>query len=133
MKKIDYKKLKPRQQENYNFQKISGVLADYGFNTLRLSDDWQGADFIANHIDGKTFLKVQLKGRLSFYKKYINKDIWICFPYKKDWYLLPHDEAFEELKTVMKWHKSDSWIKNGGYSSRQPSKAIMSALDKYKL
>jgi hypothetical protein len=35
------------------------VLADYGFLTMRLSDDWQGADFIAQHIDG-AFLKVQL-------------------------------------------------------------------------
>jgi hypothetical protein len=38
--KIDYKKLTARQQENYNFQKISALLADYGFSTLRLSDDW---------------------------------------------------------------------------------------------
>ncbi len=41
---IDYTALKPRQKENYKFQKVSAVLADYGFATIRLSDDWQGID-----------------------------------------------------------------------------------------
>ena len=43
--KIDYSKLNARQQENYNFQKVSGVLADYGYTCIKLSDDWNGADF----------------------------------------------------------------------------------------
>ena len=47
LKKIHYKDLNSRQKENYNFQKVAGELADYGFNCLRLTDDWQGADFIA--------------------------------------------------------------------------------------
>ena len=92
---VDYKSLNSRQQENYNFQKVSGVLAEFGFTTMRLSDDWQGADFIANHIGGQQFLKVQLKGRLTLDKKYQEKDIWICFPYKDIWYLYPHDAAIE--------------------------------------
>jgi len=46
--KIDYRKLNSRQKENYNFQKVSGILADYGFATIRLSDDWNGADFSPN-------------------------------------------------------------------------------------
>ena len=50
LKKIPYKDLNSRQKENYNFQKVAGELADYGFNCLRLTDDWQGADFIACHI-----------------------------------------------------------------------------------
>ena|SRR3989338_692771 len=82
--KINYKELNSRQKENFNFQKISAVLADYGYTTIRLTDDYKGADFIAVHIDGITFLKVQLKsGGLQFWKKYQNKEIWICFPYKK--------------------------------------------------
>lgn len=68
--KINYEELNTKQKENYNFQKISAHLADYGFNCLRLSDDWQGADFIACHISGSQFLKVQLKGRLTVNKKY---------------------------------------------------------------
>ena len=60
-KKIDYDKLTAKQQESYNFQKFSSVLADVGYTTTKLADDWQSADFIAQHIDRKTFIKVQLK------------------------------------------------------------------------
>lgn len=49
-KKIEYKNLNSKQKENYNFQKASTKLADYGYNCLRLSDDWNGADFIDLHI-----------------------------------------------------------------------------------
>ena len=70
LSRVRYADLNARQKENYNFQKVSAVLADFGFSTLRLTDDWQGADFIAQHVDGETFLKVQLKGRLTFGKKY---------------------------------------------------------------
>ncbi len=93
--KINYRKLNSRQQETYNFQKVSAVLADFGFSTIRLSDDWMGADFIANHIDGKQFMRVQLKGRLTIDQKYQGKDIWICFHWLGTWYLYPHDEALD--------------------------------------
>ena len=76
---IPYADLNSRQKENYNFHKIAARLANFGFNCLRLTDDWQGADFIACHIDGETFLKVQLKGRLVIDRKYQGKDIHIAF------------------------------------------------------
>lgn len=60
-KRVAYKSLNSRQKENSNFQKVSGVLADYGYVTLRLSDDWQGADFIAYHVDGEVFPGFNLK------------------------------------------------------------------------
>ena len=41
--KIEYSKLNAKQKENYNFHKVSSALADYGYNSMRLSDDWQGA------------------------------------------------------------------------------------------
>lgn len=89
--RIAYTQLNSRQQENYNFQKISGRLADYGFNCLRLTDDWQGADMLACHIGGETFLKVQLKGRLHIAKKYIGKSIYIAFLHGDDCYVFDHD------------------------------------------
>ena len=39
---VPYGKINSRQQKSYNFQKIAARLADYGFNCLRLTDDWQG-------------------------------------------------------------------------------------------
>ena len=70
---------------------------------MRLSDDWQGADFIAQHIDGETFLKVQLKGRLTFSKKYMDKDLYIAFFENPDWYLFPHDEVLAKVIAGVKF------------------------------
>jgi len=86
---IRYGSLNARQKENYNYQKLSALLADYGFVTMRLSDDWNGADMIAQHVDGDTFLKIQLKGRLTFCKKYEGRNLHVAFRRGKDWYLLP--------------------------------------------
>lgn len=137
--KTDYKKLNSRQQETYNFQKVSAILADYGFATIKLNDDWQSADFIAQHIDGETFLKVQLKGRLTFDKKYLNKSIHVCFPYMNndqiDWYLFDHDKLLtiflEKYKDTMA--VSSSWAVEGNYSWGTLSKAILAILSDYKL
>ena len=53
LKKIDFKGLNAKQKEIFNYQKVAGELADYGFNCIKLADDWQGADFLAYHKDGK--------------------------------------------------------------------------------
>lgn len=66
---IDNDSLSAKQQEIFNFQKAAAILADYGFKCIKLSDDWNGADFIAQHFNTDSFLKVQLKGRLAFDKK----------------------------------------------------------------
>jgi hypothetical protein len=98
-KQIAYQELNSRQQEAYNFQKVSAVLADFGFITIPLSNDWNGADFLAQDRDGKTFFKVQLKSRLTFDKKYIEKDIYVCFrDYESGcWYLYDHDELLKKV------------------------------------
>ena len=77
--RIEYEKLNSKAQEMYNFHKVAAQLADYGFTCMWLSNDWLGADFIAVHADGVTDIKVQLKSRLSFAKKYVGKSIYICF------------------------------------------------------
>jgi hypothetical protein len=114
--KIKYAELNSRQKENYNYQKIAGVLADYGFITHRLSDDWNGADFIAQHNDGTLFFKVQLKGRLTFAKKYLCQDIWIAFPCGEGWYFFPHDDVLAYALKHTNIVQTESWIKEGGYS-----------------
>lgn len=135
LKKIEYTKLNSRQQESYNFQKVAAKLADYGFNALRLTDDWQGADFIASHIDGSTFLKVQLKGRVGFYKKYLNKDIWICFRDNDsgEVYLYPHDIFAEEIATIAPYQNNKSWKIAGSSHWIRPTRKILKLLEKYKI
>jgi hypothetical protein len=116
---------------NHNFAEISAVLADYGFVTLRLSDDWQGADFIASHIDSKQFLRVQLKGRLTIERKYCGKDIWICFQHNGMWYLYPHDARVAFAENAC-WGKSPSWMENGEYSWPHLSNELLTHLEQYK-
>lgn len=132
LKKISYKSLSARQKENYNFQKVSAVLADYWYCTLRLSDDWNGADFIAVHVSNENSLNVQLKGRLTFDKKYLGHNIWVCFPYKNDWYLYDHDKLLEKLKDETNFQNTNSWW-NGSYSWKVLSKDLVNLLVEYKL
>lgn len=131
--RIAYANLNSRQKENYAYQKVSAVLADYGFVTMRLSDDWQGADFIAQHIDGKTMLRVQLKGRMSIHKKYLGKDIYICFSENGQWYFVPHDEYVEWALTNTKIGTSYSWTNGGGYSIPYLPVAIKAHLEQYRI
>ncbi len=131
----EYKKrLNPRQQEIYNYQRVSAVFAEYGYQTLLLSDDWNGADFIAMKFDGTEFLKVQLKGRFTISKKYLGKDIYICFEDKKtnSWYLYPHDKVTNS-KSVVKFKKSESWEGKGEYYIGVLSKELKELLNPYKL
>lgn len=132
--KIKYGELNARQQENYNFQKVAARLADYGFNCLRLTDDWQGADFIACHLDGQTFLKVQLKGRLCINRKYVGKDIHIAFLRGDDCFLYPHDVF---LKTLIEGgtlrEESRLWHEQGIRSWPTPPAWAIAFLANYRL
>jgi hypothetical protein len=132
--KIISKNLNGRQKELFNFQKIAATLADYGFNCIKLADDWLGADFLAYHIDGTTTLKVQLKSRLTIDKKYVGKDIWIAFPYKDYWYLVKHERLVEKVGLKTKWLLSSSWLnKDGGYHSASINKSLLEGLAEDRL
>ena len=131
-----YKNLTAKQQEVYNFQKVAGILAEYGFNCIKLDDDWQGADFLAYRKDVDQTLKVQLKSRLSINKKYKGKDIYMCFPIKRKetwtWYLVLHDELLKRVRKHTEWLDSQSWCK-GAYSSGYPSKELQDGLVEFRL
>ena len=114
LNKVNYKDLNARQKENYNYHKVASALADYGYDCMRLNNDWQGADFIAVHNDGKEMLKIQLKGRFTIDKKYQNKDIYIAFIEKNIVKIYNHDDAVSVIPENIK--NSDSWIKNDSYS-----------------
>jgi hypothetical protein len=132
-KRIRYDSLNARQQEAYNFQKVSAVLADFGFTTIRLSSDWRGADFIAQHLDGITFLKIQLKGRLTFDKKYCGRNLHVCFRGEDVWYLYPHDALLERVLEITEIGETDSWKQRGQYHFPTLSKALRNELGPYRL
>ena len=110
--KIDYKSLNAKEKENYNYHKVASVLADYGYDSMRLNNDWQGADFIA--VKGDDMLKIQLKGRFTLDKKYIGKDIFIAFIENDTIKLYEHDKAVELFPESSK--NTVSWKEKGQYS-----------------
>lgn len=130
---INYANLNARQKEAFNFQKVAALLANYGFNCIKLADDWQGADFLAYHNDGEQTLKVQLKGRLTIDKKYQNKSIYMTFPIGEYWYLIAHEKLLHLIEASTDWLASDSWNSKGLYSTGAPSQTLKEALTPYQL
>ena len=122
-KKIKYSELNPRQQESHNFHKVAARLADNGFNCVHLTDDWQGADAIAIHTDGETYLKIQLKGRCTINQKYQGKNILIAFICNGIVHLYDHDKFIHHIQeTRPKTLASVAWRDTGIYSwSNEPS------------
>ena len=132
LKRIKYNNLNARQKESYNFQKVSSLLADYGFTTIKLADDWQGADFLAQHIDGKQTIKIQLKGRFTIDKKYLKKNLFVAFPADEKWYLYPHDDVIKELKKWgFKYLDTDSWKSKGSYNMASFNELLKNKMTKY--
>jgi len=131
--RVEYESLNSRQKENFNFQKVAAELADYGFNCMWLNDDWQGADFIACHINGNSFIKVQLKGRLTIDKKYNNKEIYVAFNQKEQWYIYPHDKLQKELLGMGLMRGSKSWDKVGSYSWPSIPKGLLNHMVQYAI
>ncbi len=131
---VAYESLNSRQKENHNFQKVAARLADYGYNCLRLTDDWQGADFMACHVDGETILKVQLKGRLTIDKKYLGKSIHIAFFHGQDCYIYDHDDFVVHLEqNGLIGADSVTWHQAGGRSWPSPPSWAIKLLSEYRI
>lgn len=132
---ITYAELNSPQKESYNFHKIAARLADYGFNCIPLNDDWLGADFLASHINGKTFLKVQQKARFTLDRKYEGKDLHIAFRHGEDVFLYPHDLVMGLMvawgRANKKFVNTASWSK-GAYSWGSLSAEHLALLEPYR-
>ena len=133
LQRVNYNELKAKQKEIYNFQKVAGLLAEYGYNCIKLTDDWQGADFLAYHKDGTQTLKVQLKARINIKRNYMCKDLYLAFPVRDDWYLILHDDLVCIVGENTKWLNSPSWKNKGEYSSGKPSKELLARLANYAI
>lgn len=126
--------LNPRQKENYNFQRVAARMADYGFNCLRLTDDWQGADSIACHINGETFLKVQLKPRLVIDRIYQDKDIHIAFFLGDAIFIYDHDELIEYIENNrFIGAESVTWREEGKRTWPTPPRWAINYLEEFRI
>jgi hypothetical protein len=125
---IKYVELTAKQKELFNFQKIAAALAEYGYNCIKLADDWQGADFLAYHKDGANTLKVQLKSRVTIHAKYQGKGIWIAFPYENSWYLIDHDRLVDKVREHTDWLETVAWKDNHGYHAAHINADLLKSL-----
>jgi hypothetical protein len=130
LEKIKYSDLSAKAQETYNFHKIAAILSDFGYNSIWLSNDWNGADFIAVHVDGVSDIKVQLKGGVSFAKKYIGKNLYIGFLENGELYLYPHDEVLEKVESAISDRK---WLEKGTYFQTKITSRFREILEPYKV
>ena len=116
--KVSYKDLNSKQKENYNYHKVAAALANYGYDSMRLNNDWEGADFIS--VKGDDMIKIQLKGRFTLDKKYEKKELYIAFIEKGIIKIYLHDEALAIATSNIT--DSKSWDINGSYSMNQTPK-----------
>ncbi|MER8613976.1 hypothetical protein [Mesorhizobium sp. M0435] len=131
--RISYERLNARQKENYNFQKVAGRLADYGYNCLRLNDDWQGADFLAVHVDGTAVLRIQLKGRFSLDVKYRGRGLYIAFLAGNACYVYSHDDVLAIVESRGRFGETVSWAERGNYSWPSLPGWAVELLEPYKI
>ena len=128
--KSEYRTLNSKAQETYNFHKMAAILADYGYNCLWLNDDWNGADCIAVHIDGISDFKIQLKGSISFARKYWAKNIYIAFFEQGDLYIYPHDYILAQVENNI---ADKTWLEKGTYFQTKITKKFREILEPYKV
>jgi len=133
LEKVDYGKLNSRQKETYNFHKVAARLADYGYNSILLSDDWLGADFIAYHNDGERFYRIQLKGRMTIDDKYKGKGLYIAFIDNDRFFIYPHDEMAERIEAAGRVTDSASWSKHRSYSWPSPPVWLRNLLEEFEI
>ncbi len=120
-----------KQIESYNFHKAASVLAEYGFDCIRISNDWRGADFLAYRSDSGQTLEVQLKTCLVIAEKYRDyEDLYMCFPLDGtgNWYLIKHSCLMDIVRNNSDWMDSNKWKNEEEYFSYRGNEAMREAL-----
>ena len=135
-KKVEYANLNGKQKEIFNFQTTAGKLAKYGFNCIKLADDWNGVDFLAYHYEGVQTLKVQLKSRVTVAQAYIGQNLFMAFPvnHRTQWCLIEHDNLVTVIReNVGEASDEISWSATGTYHMAEPSVVVLQRLSPYLL
>ena len=123
LNRICFSTLDKKQREVYYYQKVSAILADYGFACTWLLADWRSADFLAVHQKNGTVLKIQLKsGGYEINEKYCKyKDLWMLFLQRRkrgepeeDWYLIKHHDLVEKARQTTNQLNTKAWKKGKG-------------------
>jgi hypothetical protein len=111
-------------REVINRNVVVSLALEQGFNAFLPVYDG-GVDFILYREADGVLRKVQLKGRWTIDRKYVGPDIWVAFPIRDDWHLMPHDLMLEHAEANGKTLKSASWLEGGAYSKAMASAATI--------
>jgi hypothetical protein len=114
--------------EAANRAEATALLIRAGYRVYRPEADTEGEDLVLRTPAGE-LIPVQLKGRVHVERaKYGGKGIWMlfpCSPYvsgkRRDWFLIPHDQLFDELEVR---HGHASGFSEGKWSIKSPSKGL---------
>jgi hypothetical protein len=90
-----------------------------------------GIDLILYNTTTRDLKLVQLKGRWTINKKYEGKDIWVAFPDRGIWYVVPHDEVMVAYGERKGYTATPSWEK-GEYSIKALTRELLPLLEAYR-
>ena len=121
---------KSQVREVINRNSLVSLALSMGFNAFLPVYDG-GVDFILYNEHTGDVRKVQLKGRWTIEKKYLNRDIWIAFHNNGRWYLAPHDEM-ASMAVDYGFTATSSWISGGAYSCPRLSKQMLNDMIKFR-
>ena len=136
--KVDYRSLNAKEKEVYNFHHIGALLAKHGFASYPIRDDWSGGDMFARHMVTRKSLTIQIKGRLTFARKYLGKEIHIGFPKQDAAFVYPHDEILSKYLKLRKkkgnpLEDNEAWSVGGQVHWGRPTGDLLELLRGYEL
>ena len=117
----------------YNVSQASRALTQSGYPCTTPSYGTQDAQILARVPGENRSIKVRCPGRVAIQAKFLESDLYVCFPAHGSWYLVPHDDLVRIAGETTPWLGSHSWRDRGGYSSANPSKRMLARLAPYSL
>ena len=113
----------PEAQPNFKQKEDCGQTSEYGFDCVQR----QGTEFLAYHEDIDQPLTVHIKPRIGIHRKYVGKDVYVCFPVHERWYLMPHK--------LVEVRERDGWIRGRGmsgiYHNANPSRYLLEGISEF--
>ncbi len=117
----------------YNISQARRALTQSGYTCSPPSYGTQDAQILARVPRGNMSITVRCPGRVAIQAKFLERDLYVCFPAQGGWYLVPHDDLVVIAGDTTPWLDSHSWRDRGGYSSASPSKRMLARLEPYSL
>lgn len=92
----------------------------------------EGIDLIARRESDNDLKLVQQKARWGIFRKYLDRNIWIAFPDRDDWFLVPHDPMLD-WPEVAPFLLTSSWREKKQYHAAPLSAALRARCQAYRI